>query len=221
MQPPHPVRLAGHPADPPSAAPPRKATTSSSKATGTGERGTLTWPTHAAGGIAALWLLALVPGSVAPTNVGPLAVLAAGAALLPDLDAQRSKIRSLALGPIRPLDPLGALFYSAWGHRGPLHSLPGLAAFGLVCALPLALSRGGAYGASVLLGYGSHLALDAMTRHGVPLLPSRGRNGRWGLRKRRHLLPARWRFVTGSEAENVLQAILFSLDLLLLLRNLI
>ena len=95
----------------------------------TGRR-TLTWPTHAAGGIAALWLLAAVPGTVTAQDVGALAVLAAGAALLPDLDAQRSKIRSLALGPVRPFDPLGALVYGAWGHRGPLHSLPGLAVFG-------------------------------------------------------------------------------------------
>jgi len=106
-----------------------------------------------------------------------MAVLAAGAALLPDLDAQRSKIRSLRIGPIRPLDPLGALVYGAWGHRGPLHSLPGLAAFGLACALPLALSWGGEYGAAALLGYGSHLALDAMTRHGVHSGPCAGGTG--------------------------------------------
>ena len=154
-------------------------------------------------------------------SVGLLASLAAGAALLPDLDAPHSKIRSLALGPVRPLDPLGALVYGAWGHRGPLHSLPGLAAFGLACALPLALRWGGEYGAAILLGYGSHLALDAMTRHGVPLLPSRGRDGRWGLRRRSHLLPRRFRFVTGSAAEDVLQAVLFGAALLLLLNNLI
>ena len=153
--------------------------------------------------------------------IGSLAVIAAGAALVPDLDAQRSKIRSLALGPVKPLDSLGALFYGAWGHRGPLHSLPGLAAFGLIAALPLALRWGGEYGAAALIGYGSHLALDAMTRYGVPLLPSRGRDGRWGFRRRRHLLPPRWRFVTGSAAEDVLQAVLFGLALLLLLDNLL
>ncbi len=73
----------------------------------------------------------------------------------------------------------------------------------------------------MVLGYGSHLALDAMTRHGVPLLPTRGRDGRWGLKRRRHLLPPRWRFVTGSAAEDVLQAFLFGLALLLLIANLI
>ena len=167
-----------------------------------------------------LWLLAAVPGTVTPQDVGALAVLAAGAALLPDLDAQRSKIRSLALGPVRPFDPLGALFYGAWGHRGPLHSLPGLAAFGLACALPLSLRWGGEYGGALLLGYGSHVALDAMTRHGVPLLPARGRDGRWGFGRRSHLLPRALRFVTGSAAEDVLQALLFGLGLLLLLMNL-
>lgn len=189
------------------------------------ERRTLTWPTHAAGGIASLWLLALVPGTITGQiitgqTVGPLAVLAAGAALLPDLDAQRSKIRSLRIGPVRPLDPLGALVYGAWGHRGPLHSLPGLAAFGLLCALPMTIRWGGEYGAAVLLGYGSHLALDAMTRHGVPLWPVRGRNGRWGLQRRQHLLPRRYRFVTGSAAEDVLQALLFGVVLVLLLTRL-
>jgi len=186
----------------------------------TGERRTLTWPTHAAGGITSLWLLALVPGAVTGQTIGPLALLAAGAVLLPDLDAQRSKIRSLRIGPVRPLDPLGALVYGAWGHRGPLHSLPGLAAFGLACALPLARQWGGEYGAAVLLGYGSHLLLDAMTRHGVPLWPARGRDGRWGLRRRQHLLPRRLRFVTGSSAEDVLQAFLFGAVLLLLLTRL-
>ncbi|MGI4791061.1 MAG: metal-dependent hydrolase [Janthinobacterium lividum] len=154
-------------------------------------------------------------------NIGALAVLTAGAALLPDLDAQHSKIRSLRLGPLRPFNPLGALIYGAWGHRGPLHSLPGLAVFGLIAALPLALTWGPEYGAAVLLGYGSHLALDAMTRHGIPLLPARGRDGRWGFRFRRHLLPRRFRFVTGSAAEELLQAVLFSLSLLLLIKSLV
>ena len=162
-----------------------------------------------------------MPEAVTGQAIGSLAVIAAGAALLPDLDAQRSRIRSLALGPVKPLDPLGALLSGAWGHRGPLHSLPGLAAFGLIAALPLALRWGGEYGAAFLLGYGSLLALDAMTRHGVPLLPSCGQDGQWGFRRRRHLLPLRWRFVTGSAAEDVLQALLFGLALLLLLGNLL
>jgi membrane-bound metal-dependent hydrolase YbcI (DUF457 family) len=200
----------------------------------------LTWPTHAAGGIASLWLLALVPGtlsgplsifgpsltsqtigSLTSQTIGVLTVLAAAAALLPDLDAQRSKIRSLKFGPIRPFDPLGALIFGAWGHRGPLHSLPGLAVFGLIAALPLTLTWGWQYGAAALLGYGSHLALDAMTRHGIPLLLERGRNEKWGFRHRRHLLPTRLRFVTGSAAEDVLQALLLGLALLLVLRYLL
>lgn len=186
----------------------------------------MTWPTHAAGGIAALWMLNVVPSAVTnqiitSQSIGPLAIIAAGAALLPDLDAPRSKVRSLALGPIRPFDPLGALVYAAWGHRGPLHSLLGLAVFGLMVALPLSLRWGGEYGAAALLGYGSHLALDAMTRHGIPLLPARGKDRRWNLRRRRHLLPRALRFVTGSAAEDVLQALLFGADVILLLRNLL
>lgn len=60
-----------------------------------------------------------------------------------------------------------------------------------------------------------------MTRHGVPLWPSGGRDDRWGFRHRSRLLPPRWRFVTGCSAEDVLQAILLGLALLLLLANLI
>jgi hypothetical protein len=91
----------------------------------------------------------------------------------------------------------------------------------MIAALPLALGWGWEYGVALLLGYGSHLALDAMTRHGIPLLPARGRNGRWGFGRRSHLLPRPLLFVTGSDAENVFQALLFGLDLLLLLRNLV
>lgn len=168
----------------------------------------------------------IIPSSVVSVqslnsqNIGALALIAALAALLPDLDAPRSKIRSLALGPFRPLDPLGDLLHGAWGHRGPLHSLLGLTVFGLICALPLALGWGWVYGAAALLGYASHLALDAMTRHGVPLLPERGKDRQWHLRHRRHLLPRSLRFVTGSAAEDVLQAMLLSADLVLLLRYL-
>lgn len=154
-------------------------------------------------------------------NIGALAVIAALTALLPDLDAPRSKIRSLALGPFRPLDPLGDLLHGAWGHRGPLHSLLGLSVFGLLGALPPALLWGWVYGAAAFLGYASHLALDAMTLRGVPLLPARGKDGRWGLRRRRHLLPRSLRFVTGSAAEDVLQAALLGADLVLLLRCLV
>ncbi len=172
--------------------------------------------------MAGTWTTPILTSSIITSQtIGSLTVLAAGAALLPDLDAQRSKIRSLKFGPIRPFDPLGALVYSAWGHRGPLHSLPGLAVFSLIAALPLSLTWGWQYGAAAVLGYGSHLALDAMTRHGIPLLLERGRNGQWGFRHRRHLLPPRLRFVTGSAAEDVLQAFLFGLSLLLVLRYLL
>ncbi len=174
----------------------------------------------------ALFLSLIIPSSVVngqilnSQNIGALAAVAALAALLPDLDAPRSKIRSLALGPFRPLDPLGELLHGAWGHRGPLHSLLGLNVFGLICTLPLALLWGWVYGAAALLGYASHLALDAMTQRGVPLLPARGKDRRWNLRHRRHLLPRVLRFVTGSSAEDVLQAFLFGAVLLLLLTRL-
>ena len=59
------------------------------------------WRTHALLGVGALWLLAPVPGALTPGNVGPLCALAAFGALLPDLDAEESKVKSLGVMGIR------------------------------------------------------------------------------------------------------------------------
>ena len=50
-----------------------------------------------------------------------------------------------------------------------LHSLIGLAVLSLV-AVPLAMSLGWNPWMALVLGYASHLAADAYTRNGVPLL---------------------------------------------------
>ena len=185
----------------------------------------MTWPTHAAGGVAALWLLAPVPGALTGADAGLLAACAALGALLPDLDARDSKARRLALGGVRPLEPLGQLLHGLLGHRGLLHSLPGWLGFGLGC-LALGLWTPWEVPAGLFAGYGSHLALDACTVRGVPLLPARrgdGRRGtgRWGFGRSYHLPPRRLRVATGSPAEDAVFFLLALAAMALLLHTLL
>ena len=64
---------------------------------------------------------------------------------------------------------------------------------------------------ALLLGCGSHLLADACTRTGIPLLcPSMVRY---------YVLPPSLRFTTGSQAEEVLLALLATNVFLLLLTN--
>lgn len=75
------------------------------------------------------------------------------------------------------------------GHRGLTHSLLGCAvAAGLCWLLAPAL------GAGVAIGFASHVAADACTPSGVPLLAPLSR-GRW------HVLPRALRIPTGSWRE--------------------
>jgi len=170
------------------------------------------WRTHALVGISSLWLLAPLPHVLTTETIGSLVVLATVGALLPDLDAQQSKIKSLEVKGIRPFVPLSFLANRAFGHRGLLHSLPGWLGFGALC-LPLALWWGWEASLALFLGYGSHLAADACTKSGIPGWP----NNR---RKRLHLLSTDFRFVTGSPAEDVLLPLLAVSALWLLLHYL-
>jgi membrane-bound metal-dependent hydrolase YbcI (DUF457 family) len=167
-------------------------------------------------GINALWLLRLLPGGAgtlaaapAGSNLGLLAGIAAFGALLPDLDASESKIKHLPLGGIRPFALPAALLHRALGHRSLLHSLLGLGLASVLLAVPLAVWLGWQAGLALVLGYASHLLLDACTRSGIPLL--------FPDTRRVHLLPKGLRLVTGSLAEEVLFALLADGALLLLL----
>jgi inner membrane protein len=167
--------------------------------------------THAFIGIAALWLMEL-PGVVTQETIVPLIFFAAVGALLPDLDAGESLLKRFAIGGIAPLAPVSAVLHRTLGHRGLLHSLAGIGIFTALCALPVALWLGWLFGAALMLGYASHIAADAATKSGVPLLYPR--------RKRYHLLPKGWRLTTGSLAEEMLLPFLAFAVLLLLLRHL-
>lgn len=161
--------------------------------------GDMTWRTHTLAGLSSIWLLALFPLGVTPISIAASAVWAAFGALLPDLDANNSKLRHLKIAGLKPLVPIAQSLNRGLGHRGLLHSLLG---FGIISGASLVFipSLGWQAMAALMLGYASHLAMDAMTRSGIPwLYPSP---------KRYHLVPPAWRFVTGSHAEASLLPIL-------------
>jgi len=167
--------------------------------------------THALLGAGSIWLLSAVPGAVTNANVAPLCAIAAFGALLPDLDAGESMIRSLRVGGFRPFAPIGFVAHRQWGHRALLHSPAGLVAFAGLC-IPVGLLWGPLPAVALGLGYASHLAGDACTRTGIPGWPNRPD-------RRFFLLPPRSRLVTGSTAEECLVPLLAVAILLLLLSH--
>lgn len=157
------------------------------------------WRTHVLFGISTLWLLAPLPPEILQANMGVLAAVAALGALMPDLDASESKIKHLQI-PNTQIKPfmIPALVVSRTDqHRGLLHSLSGLGMMALFI-LPASFYTGWAIAVTFLLGYLSHLGADAATKSGIRLLYPKPR--------RFHLLPLRWRFTTGSLAEEFLFA---------------
>ena len=168
--------------------------------------------THLFLGAASLWLLAPVPGALTPQTIVPLGALAAFGALLPDLDAAESTVKSLRIGSIRPFAPLSVLAYRAWGHRGLLHSPIGLMLFALVC-VPIGLLWGAWPALALWLGYASHLAGDASTRTGIPAWPNRADRRWW-------LLPRPLRIITGTSEEEIVFSLAVIATLLLILSRL-
>lgn len=164
--------------------------------------------THILIGMSSLWLLHLVPNVLMPDTIAPLLAAAILGALLPDLDANSSTIKYLSIAKVQPFAPLSVLLSRDWGHRGMTHSLIGLAVF-VVLVSPIALFWSWPIWAALCLGYMSHLAADACTRSGIPLL--------YPNKRRFHLLPMGWRFRTGSLAEDALVPLVALLVLLLLL----
>lgn len=156
--------------------------------TRTGSPSRMTWRTHVSGGVSCLWLfLPLLPGSGMEGGAGQAAFCLLFGSLLPDLDASESHLARLTLGTTRasrfqPFAGIAALASRAFGHWGFLHSVAGLAASFVLLAPALYVLAGDWLApASLAAGYVSHLALDALTPHGVPL---------WFPRRQRvHLLP--------------------------------
>lgn len=125
-------------------------------------------------------MTALYLGEINKTGIIVTAVFSA----LPDLDTIKSK----AGRNLQPYSTLATLF----GHRGLLHSP--IFAIALYAALRSMISPQAAMAA--LAGYGSHLALDALTKEGImPFSP---------FSKRRIKGPIR----TGGMQEKLLLALL-------------
>jgi len=130
-------------------------------------------------------------------------------ALVPDLDASESKAKHIKIAGIKPLVPVATAIHRDFGHRGSLHSLLGWIGWtGFI--LPLGPILGWAGIAALSLGYAGHLAGDACTHTGIPLL--------YPQRRRCHLLPEWLRVLTGSAIEAILFAafVLLAASLLLL-----
>lgn len=156
-------------------------------------------PTHALFGLTTLAAVNAATGFIQPHPVaglptGPALCLAAATlgALLPDLDAEESTLKS-ELGFVGDLVG-GGISLLGIGHRGLTHS-------GLAVVVVFALSGAlGWYfgwidvGLALGIGYASHILLaDALTISGVPLL--------WPGQGRFHLLPRRLCIRTGGPAE--------------------
>ncbi|MBB6050734.1 metal-dependent hydrolase [Armatimonas rosea] len=162
----------------------------------------MTWPTHLSGGIAAALMLGPLLGaeSIAPTLLGAIV-----GALLPDLDADQSRLSNTYMFGSHPLRLPAQILHRALGHRGALHSFLGMMLFCSALGIPLLILGLGYVALGVTLGFLSHLLLDACTKSGVPLL--------WPDRTRLHLLPSWLLVTTGSKAEDVVFALLAAVNL--------
>lgn len=137
----------------------------------------MTGRTHLLAGVAAGAALLSLRGAGAIGPGGAAAALGAAClgALLPDIDHPGSLLS-------RGAGPLGAAPGLFLRHRGPTHSLAAaLAAWAGAAWLCAARGLPAAAALAALLGYLSHLALDALTPGGAPLL--------WPLSGRRVGLP--------------------------------
>lgn len=143
------------------------------------------WRTHLLAGMA--FGLYIAGQHTTIRNATIAAGIAGVAALLPDLDDQNSKV-----GRIVPIISWG--IKKTVGHRGPLHSLPGV---GVVSALLcLAFKTWASYIIPnyilhlIIIGYVSHLVMDSFNPQGVPWL--------WPVTKKHFSIPV---IRTGSKLE--------------------
>lgn len=172
--------------------------------------------THTLLGITALWLLEPFQSWTAARAFPWEVIGSALGALLPDLDTPASLLSRASLGGVQPLALPSRWINHRYGHRGATHSLR---AWGIAAALlsPLILlgpeaGSGLAFWLGLVVGYGSHLLGDGLTRSGIPLF--------YPGPKRVHLLPKSLRLLTGSLAEDAVMGVLALTALLLLLRHL-
>lgn len=152
------------------------------------------WHTHAAMGASTAWLLVPFLPQDDPALIAIAIAFCVIGVMVPDLDAVESKIKHVKLCGVKPFVPIAIAINREPGHRKLLHSLRGWTIWTLLIA-PLVMWLGIMPVAALSLGYVSHLAGDACTRTGIPLL--------YPGRTYYHLLPNRLRVVTGSEYEEL------------------
>jgi inner membrane protein len=169
------------------------------------------WHTHAAIGASATWLLAPFVPPDDSAIIAALMICCVAGAMVPDLDAVESKIKHVKVVNIKPLVSVSIAINRQFGHRGLLHSLRGWLIWTLMI-LPLGVVIGWLSVAALALGYASHLAGDACTPTGIPLL--------YPQRKSYHFLPREIRVVTGSEFEELFFVTFVLLSFVLLLARL-
>lgn len=131
--------------------------------------------THVAGGITLATVLTLTSGLYSPeeisiVGVSTFGVYLAGAsigAILPDVDTRTSTISKK--------HKVGSFFIRLFlTHRGFTHSLLAYSLlsvilFTLSLILPIPLGMDNAMIVGIMVGYGSHILLDALNPKGVPL----------------------------------------------------
>ncbi len=136
-----------------------------------------------------------------PTGPVLCAVAAILGALAPDIDAEKSTIKS-SLGLAGKIVSF-MLRLVGVKHRGATHY--GLTALLILAATFWCWRTGWPYGDVALafgLGYLSHILADALTKHGVPLL--------WPLPGQFHLLPGPLRIRTGGPVETLVSLLVAS-----------
>lgn len=128
-------------------------------------------------------LAALFGGEISPVALSGAAL----GSLLPDIDTPSSRAGFCVY-------PLALWLERKFGHRTVTHSLTGVAFCALVCSPLLFFGWGHALFSALLCGFAFHLAGDAFTKAGIPLM--------WP-RRERWVFPgdAKFRIKTGSMAE--------------------
>ncbi len=121
--------------------------------------------THVAvGTVAYAGLAALFGGEISPPVLGAAAL----GSLLPDVDTPSSRAGFCVY-------PLALWLEKKFGHRTVTHSLTGVAFCALLCSPLLLFGWGHVLFMALVCGFAFHLAGDACTKSGIPLMwPRRG-----------------------------------------------
>lgn len=172
--------------------------------------GEMLWRTHVLFGLSTLWCFEMVSHGITLETLPLMIAASAFGSLLPDLDASESKIKHLSIAKIKPFYLPAVAVHRRFGHRGFSHSLAALFLLALLSS-PLIALMGWQVWLAFVLGYAAHLAADACTRTGVPLM--------YPNKRRYHLPPSTLRFTTGSQAEEALLPLLALLVFLFLLHQ--